>query len=120
MYEYYLIRGTTLTDIANSIRPKTGKIVQIDAANMASEIDGISSSDGTNLIPLIERTITDFELPAGLTSIENQTFYNCSGITISSLPSGITKIGDNALRSCTGITISSIPTNVTINYNYTG
>ena len=120
MYEYYLIRGTILTNIVNSIRSKIGKIVQIDDANMASEIDGMSSNDGTDLIPLTERPITGFELPSGLTSIENQTFYNCSGITISSLPSGITKIGDNALRSCTGITISSIPTNVTINYNYIG
>ena len=43
----YLIQDTTLTGIANAIRSKTGKTADMTAAEMASEINGITSQEKT-------------------------------------------------------------------------
>ena len=43
-------------------------------------------------------------IPSGVTSIGNQTFDGCSGLTSLTLPSGVTSIGDWAFRDCSGLT----------------
>lgn len=42
----YLIQDTTLTDIADAIRSKTGGSALINPEDMASEIESIQASDG--------------------------------------------------------------------------
>lgn len=45
----------------------------------------------------------------GVTTIGNDTFTGCKGVTDVSLPDSLTKIGDSAFRDCTGIAEILIP-----------
>ena len=48
-----------------------------------------------------------------VTSIGDQAFYNCTGLTSVTLPNSITEIGNNAFYGCTGLTNVTIPNSVT-------
>ncbi|MCR5361487.1 MAG: leucine-rich repeat protein [Bacteroidales bacterium] len=52
-------------------------------------------------------------LPNGVTSIGNQAFYNCAGLTSFEIPSGVTSIGTYAFFGCSGLTGIEIPDGVT-------
>lgn len=57
-------------------------------------------------------------IPNSVTSIENQTFYNCSSLTSVTIPNSVKSIGSYAFDHCTGLTSVTIGNNVTsINYN---
>ncbi|MBR1883404.1 MAG: leucine-rich repeat domain-containing protein, partial [Clostridia bacterium] len=43
-------------------------------------------------------------IPSVVTSIGNNAFSNCSGLTSISIPSGVTSIGNNAFYDCSGLT----------------
>lgn len=45
----------------------------------------------------------------GVTTIGNDTFTGCKGVTDVSLPDSLTKIGDSAFRDCTGLNEITIP-----------
>ena len=49
-------------------------------------------------------------IPNGVTSIGDDAFYNCSGLTEITIPDNVTSIGDYAFYDCTNLTI----------YGYTG
>ena len=52
-------------------------------------------------------------IPDSLTSIGNQAFYGCTGLTSVTIPDGVTTIGLWAFYRCTGLTSVSIPDSVT-------
>ena len=54
----------------------------------------------------------------GLTSIGNNAFYGCSGLTGISIPSSVTSIGIIAFSGCSGLTSIVIPGSVTSIGNY--
>ena len=47
------------------------------------------------------------------TSIVNNAFQYCTGLTIITIPDSVTSIGDNAFYQCTGLTSITIPDSVT-------
>ena len=49
----------------------------------------------------------------GVTSIGNNTFYNCSGLTSVSIPNSVTSIESNAFYNCSSLTSITIPNSVT-------
>ncbi|MBP3672142.1 MAG: leucine-rich repeat protein [Bacteroidaceae bacterium] len=53
---------------------------------------------------IIPKTITYYGSTYTVTSIEEYSFYSCTGITSVSIPATITQIGDNAFCNCTSIT----------------
>ena len=84
-------------------------------------------------------TLTDIEIPDGITSIVSLAFSECTGLTSITIPNSVTSIENNAFNDCNSlttvnyrgteeqwkqITISTIGnyalTNATIKYNYTG
>ena len=46
---------------------------------------------------------TNVVIPEGVTSIDNNAFYNCTSITSVTIPDSVTSIGANAFYNCTGL-----------------
>ncbi len=61
----------------------------------------------------IPSTITNAGIQYTVTSIGNDTFSNCTGLTSVSIPDSVTSIGYFAFTDCTGLTSVSIPNSVT-------
>ena len=57
--------------------------------------------------------LTSITIPEGVTSIGNNAFHGCSGLTSITIPEGVTSIGDNAFSGCSGLTSITIPEGVT-------
>lgn len=52
------------------------------------------------------------KLPAGLTSIGEFAFENCTGLTVEALPETVTWIQQEAFSGCTNLALTSLPENV--------
>ena len=48
-----------------------------------------------------------------ITTIEDDTFYDCDGLTSITIPNSVTSIGKNAFYGCNGLTSVTIPNSVT-------
>ena len=57
--------------------------------------------------------LTAITIPNSVTSINENAFYNCSGLTALAIPSSVTSIGDNSFYNCSGLTSLAIPSSVT-------
>ena len=55
----------------------------------------------------------------GVTSIGNNAFCGCSGLTSITIPQGVTSISDYTFSGCSGLTSITIPKGVTSIGNYT-
>ena len=57
--------------------------------------------------------LTSVTIPNSVTSIGNSAFYNCSGLTSVTIPNSVTSIGQSAFSGCSGLTSVTIPNSVT-------
>ncbi len=55
----------------------------------------------------------DVVIPDGVTSIGEDTFWSCAGLTSIIIPNSVTSIGKEAFSKCTGLTSITIPNSVT-------
>ena len=55
----------------------------------------------------------DVTIPDGVTSIGDNAFYGCSGLTSITIPDSMTSIGEYAFGNCSNLASITIPTNVT-------
>ena len=60
----------------------------------------------------IDRTI-NISIPNNITSIDNNAFYNCSGLTSVTIGNNVTSIGSFTFAGCTSLTNITIPDSVT-------
>ena len=57
--------------------------------------------------------LTSVDIPDGVTSIGSYAFYGCSGLTSVDIPDGVTEIGSYAFCGCSRLTSIDIPDGVT-------
>ena len=76
----------------------------------ATVIAGETKYSGDIVIP---ETIECDGVICTVTSIRNDAFDSCSGLTSIVIPNGVTSIGERAFRGCSGLTSVTIPNSVT-------
>ena len=59
------------------------------------------------------RGLTSVAIPSSVTSIGVEAFYYCEGLTSVEFPSSLTSIGRNAFYSCVGLTSINLPSKLT-------
>ena len=57
--------------------------------------------------------LTSITIPNSVTSIGNNAFVGCSGLTSVTIPNSVTRIGSSAFSGCSGLTSVTIPNSVT-------
>ena len=75
------------------------KIIQNGTENILNECS--SKAEGAIIIP------------DSVTSIGDNAFFGCSGLTSITIPDSVTSIGNGAFIHCTGLTSVNIPNSVT-------
>lgn len=92
----------------------------LETINVAKENDSfvfengvLYSKDKTVIVQVLAGVSGAFEIPSTVTTIEDDAFYECSGLTSVSIPNSVTTIGENAFYACSGLTSITIPNSVT-------
>lgn len=109
MQSTYLIKGTTLRQIASAIKEKRGSSATIPIADMATEIAGIrTAADKRYEKEILEGTLSGVYCNTTLSSLASRAFYNFSDLTEARF-TVCKRIGSSAFENCTSLTAVSFP-----------
>ena len=76
---------------------------------VTNKTTNVESYYGSVVIP---EEVTFMNRTLKVTSIGNEAFYNCTGLTSITIPNSVTSIGNEAFYHCTGLTSVTIPGSV--------
>ena len=82
-------------------------------AALVDEIQTGGGGGNEDLINLIEKNFTTFNIPYGTTKIGDYAFYYKRDLTSINIPNSVKRIGNEAFRYCEGLTSINIPNSVT-------
>ncbi|MFA7172642.1 MAG: leucine-rich repeat protein [Kiritimatiellia bacterium] len=84
--------------------------INVDPDNSTyASVDGILyNKSKTSLIQCPGGKIGGVAIPFSVTTIDNNAFYNCTGLTSVTIPFGVPSIGDGMFRSCTSLTAINV------------
>jgi BspA type Leucine rich repeat region (6 copies) len=88
----------------------------VDSANSNySSTDGVlfNKNQSALLAYPMKKSDSSYVVPAGVITIGQNSFYNCTNLTSVTIPSSVTGIGDGAFYECTGLTNIVIGSGVT-------
>ena len=99
---YSFVKDGIYYNITSSTSPYTVKVTY--------ETTSYNTYSGTITIP---SEVTYGDITYSVTSIGNNAFYDCTGLTSITIPNSVTSIGGSAFSGCTGLTSVTIPNSVT-------
>ena len=106
---------SSVTSIANSAFNNCNSLasITVDSGNgvydSRNNCNAIIKTNTNELIVGCKNTT----IPNNVTSIGDNAFYGCSGLTSIDIPNGVTSIGGSAFNSCNSLTSINIPSGVT-------
>ena len=87
--------------------------IKVDAGNTIYDsrdnCNAIIETNRNTLIAGCKKTL----IPNSVTSIKDNAFYGCVGLTAITIPNSVTSIGHHAFYKCSDLTTISLPNNVT-------
>lgn len=103
----YVINGQTLTDIAESIRNKTGRPDPLTPSEMATEISGISGEGGQELVDsILDKSVE--ALKSNVERLDSLALQNCRNLKEIEFPK-IKVIGAHTLLGCISLSTIDAP-----------
>ncbi|MBR2742863.1 MAG: leucine-rich repeat protein [Clostridia bacterium] len=89
--------------------------INVDADNTAyTSVDGVLfTKDKKTLVMYPAGKSGAYTVPSGVTSIRDNAFACCRGLTSVIIPEGVARVGSSAFENCSGLTSVSIPSSVT-------
>lgn len=111
--------ATTITAVLNAIAAKyegaDDATTNAEAiTNIAAVAGSISPTpDKTDVIKLIERNFTTFDIPEGATTIGTSAFNGAINLTSIGIPEGVTSIGNSAFYGCVKLANAGLPDGIT-------
>ena len=96
------IDESTLKNIGDAIRFKTGESDLINPLNMPQAILSISNNSTSSDISvgLIEKSIVELEIPEGTTLISHHCFLACGNLEFVTIPNSVISIDQSAFEMC--------------------
>ena len=84
----------------------------LDATNQTAEVTSQNSGKYSGNI-IIPSSVTYNSVSYSVTSIGNEAFWYCDGLTSVTIPNSVTSIRESAFDGCSGLTSVTIPNSVT-------
>lgn len=107
----YIVSDTDMTSVADAIRTKGNTQASLEFPSEFVTAIGNLGGDAT-LAALIDRSITEIEIPNGVETISSYVFYNCAYLTSVLIPTSVRYIGSYAFGDCARLANINIPNNV--------
>ena len=83
------------------------------AMTMCSDRELIYKLESKEFVELLDKDVTEFTVPAGVTSIGDGAFEDCSSLSSLFIPASATSIGEGAFNGCSSLSSVAIPSSVT-------
>ena len=85
----------------------------VNSDNKTVTVEGYPSGNEPTDQLIIPKSVTYDGISYPVTSIGEDAFYDCSGLTSVTIPNSVASIGDEAFYSCSGLTSVTIPNSIT-------
>ncbi len=107
--KYDAVKSTKQATVISNIY--SGDVV-IPSSFMYDDVEYSVTSIGDNAFSDCEG-LTSVTIPNSVTNLGSSAFQDCPGLTSITIPNGVTSIGEYAFENCSGLTSITIPNSVT-------
>ena len=105
-----------IREIQTGITPSGSIFIDVNGTQDVTdyaEVEVVVPTYESDIITLIERHATNFDIPFGVGNIGSYAFYNWTGLGGVVVPNTVRIIGDYAFYGCTGLTDITLPGELT-------
>jgi hypothetical protein len=106
----YSVTSSNTVAVTNGVTYSGNISIPLSVVNLSKTYD--VTSIGDNAFKSCSG-LTSVSIPSSVTAIGNQSFYYCTGLTTITIPNSVTSIGAETFNGCSGLTSISIPNSIT-------